>query len=127
MKVIEPSNMQLVQAGLSWPHAKQPTSRDMLPMLERQEMYVTWLQPKGGGVDEQLATIKVGDNYCALSLRLQKALFRHIRLQTGFVNREKTPDGTLKLRIPQTLFLDKKKTAMRFTVRLLIFMYCLCM
>jgi hypothetical protein len=62
-----------------------------------------------------------------LSLRLQKALFRHIRLQTGFVNREKTPDGTLKLRIPQTLFLDKKKTAMRFTVRLLLFMYCFCM
>jgi hypothetical protein len=37
-------------------------------------------------------------------------------LQRDFVNRERTPDGVVKLRIPTALFMDKKKTASRFMV-----------
>ena len=105
-----------MQAGLAWPHAQNPTSREMLPLLERKEQYVSWLQPKTGGVDDQLPSMQINGRFFALSLRLQKVLFRHVRLQNDFVNRERTADGQLKLRISFALYQDIKKTALRFMV-----------
>jgi hypothetical protein len=116
MLEIDTSYTHLVQEGVPWPHTKDPCSKDMIHLLEKAESYVSWFQPKNGGVDDQFPTIRVKEKYCKLSLRLQKALFRHIRLGRGFVNREKTPDGVVKLRIPTSLFTDKKKTATRFMV-----------
>jgi hypothetical protein len=117
MREINLQNVVVVQAGLSWPHLQQPTNRSMLPFLERNEQFVSWLQPKNGSVDDQLATIKIGSKFYSLSLRLQKALFRHVRLQANFINRERLPDGRLKLRIPVSLLNDKRRTAARFSVR----------
>lgn len=114
---MDTSDTLLVQEGVPWPHQKEPCSREMIHLLERAEAFVSWFQPKDGGVDDQFPTIRVGTRYCKLSLRLQKALFRHVRLQRDFVNRERTPDGVVKLRIPTALFMDKKKTASRFMVR----------
>jgi len=114
---IDTSGTLLVQEGVPWPHKKEPCSREMIHLLERAESFVSWFQPRNGCVDDQFPTIRVGHRYCKLSLRLQKALFRHVRLQRDFVNRERTPDGVVKLRIPTTLFMDKKKTASRFMVR----------
>jgi hypothetical protein len=88
----------------------------MIHLLERAEAFVSWFQPKNGNIDDQFPTIRVGNKYCKLSLRLQKALFRHVRLSRDFQNREKTPDGVVKLRIPTALLDDKKKTASRFMV-----------
>lgn len=116
MLEIDTNDTLLVQEGVPWPHEKDPCSREMIHLLEKAESYVSWFQPTNGGVDDQFPTIRVGAKYCKLSLRLQKALFRHIRLAKGFVNREKTPDGVTKLRIPTSLFTDKKKTATRFMV-----------
>jgi hypothetical protein len=113
---VDTSDTLLVQEGIPWPHPKEPCSREMIHLLERAEAFVSWFQPKNGDVDDQFPTIRVGQRYCKLSLRLQKALFRHVRLQRDFVNRERTPDGVLKLRIPTALFMDKKKTASRFMV-----------
>jgi len=113
---VDTSDTLLVQEGVPWPHPKEPCSREMIHLLERAEAFVSWFQPKNGDVDDQFPTIRVGARYCKLSLRLQKALFRHVRLQRDFVNRERTPDGVLKLRIPTALFMDKKKTASRFMV-----------
>jgi hypothetical protein len=113
---MDTTDTTLVQEGIPWPHERDPCSREMIHLLERNESFVSWFQPNSGGVDAQFPTIRVGDRYCKLSLRLQKALFRHVRLQRDFVNREKTPDGVVKLRIPTALFVDKKKTASRFMV-----------
>ena len=113
---VDTSDTLLVQEGVPWPHPKEPCSREMIHLLERAEDFVSWFQPKNGDVDDQFPTIRVGERYCKLSLRLQKALFRHVRLQRDFINRERTPDGVLKLRIPTALFMDKKKTASRFMV-----------
>jgi hypothetical protein len=117
MREIDLNDMTIVQAGLAWPHAQNPTSREMLPLLERKEQYVSWLQPNAGGVDDQLPSMQINGRFFALSLRLQKVLFRHVRLQHDFVNRERTADGQLKLRIPVALYQDKKKTALRFMVQ----------
>jgi hypothetical protein len=114
---VDTSNTILVQEGIPWPHAKDPCSREMIHLLERAETFVSWFQPMDGTVDDQFPTMRVGKRYCKLSLRLQKALFRHVRLQRGFVNRERCPDGVEKLRIPTTLYTDKKKTATRFMVQ----------
>jgi hypothetical protein len=116
MLEVDTSGTLLVQEGVPWPHKKDPCSREMIHLLEKAESYVSWFQPMNGDVDDQFPTIRVGAKYCKLSLRLQKALFRHIRLARGFVNREKTPAGVTKLRIPTSLFTDKKKTATRFMV-----------
>jgi hypothetical protein len=116
MLEIDTSHTHLVQEGVPWPHTKDPCSKEMIHLLEKAESYVSWFQPVNGDVDDQFPTIRVRQKYCKLSLRLQKALFRHIRLGKGFVNREKTPDGIVKLRIPTSLFTDKKKTATRFMV-----------
>ena len=116
MREIDLNGMDIVQVGLEWPHPQNPTSREMLPLLERKEQYVSWLQPASGSVDDQLPSMQINGRFFALSLRLQKVLFRHVRLQHDFVNRERTADGKLKLRIPVTLYQDKKKTALRFMV-----------
>lgn len=116
MREVDLRDVTIVQVGTSWPHAQQPTSREMLPFLERNEQFVSWLQPKNGDVDDQLPSIKIGHKFFSLSLRLQKALFRHVRLQSNFVNRERLPDGREKLRIPVSLLNDKRRTAARFSV-----------
>jgi hypothetical protein len=126
MLEVDTSETTLVQEGIPWPHKKDPCSKEMIHLLEKAESFVSWFQPLHGGVDDQFPTIRVGEKYCRLSLRLQKALFRHIRLARGFVNREKTPAGVTKLRIPTSLFVDKKKTATRFMVITLIYQVLLC-
>ena len=45
-----------------------------------------------------------------------KAVWRHVRLSKGFVNREAAPYGGVKLRIPHVLFMEKMRTQTRFNV-----------
>lgn len=77
---------------------------------------MTWLQPIGGQVEDQIPAIRVGDKFCALSLRMQKSLFRHVRLRKDFINREPMSNGTYKLRIPLLLLQEKVRTQTRFNV-----------
>jgi hypothetical protein len=45
---------------------------------------------KGGEVHDQVPAINVqGKYFCPLSLRMQKSIWRHIRLKKGFINLEK--------------------------------------
>ena len=53
-----------------------------------------------------------------LSLRMQKAIYRHVRLRKGFRNEEEM-DGVVKLRIPENLLREKIRTQSRFDVRFL--------
>jgi hypothetical protein len=116
MKIIDTSKCELIYAGKTWTHPLPSNSREMLSLLERQEMYCSWFQPFNKPVEFQFPAIKISAHYYAMSLRMQKAVFRHIRLHPGFVNAERTPSGRHKLRIPQSLLLEKQRTACRFTV-----------
>jgi hypothetical protein len=68
-------------------------------------------------VHDQLPAIKVNDEFYTISLRMMKAIWRHVRLKKGFENVERAPYGGLKLKIPVTLLAEKLRTQSRFNVR----------
>lgn len=116
MKEVDVRENDLVISGKVWEHSKSPCCKDMIKHLVRRECYCSWFQPIGGSVWDQFPAIKIRDKYFTLSLRVQKAMFRHVRLTRDFNNIETLPDGQLKLRIPMQLLHEKKRTATRFTV-----------
>lgn len=108
---------EVVDGGQSWPHRKKPCKLEMLPLLEQNESIVTWLIPKGcDDINQQIPAIRFNHMYYTISLRMMKAIWRHVRLAKGFVNREESKDGNPKLRIPVKLFFEKKRTQNRFNV-----------
>ena len=139
MKPVDMDTVDLIHSGEAWPHPHPPCSRQMLQFLERNEGVVTWVQPKGGVVEDQYPVIRIGGEYYTMSLRMMKAVWfvliflfflartradnaiknrRSVRLRKGFVNMEKAPFGGLKLRIPTLLFVEKMRTQSRFNVSL---------
>ena len=121
MRVIDATHMEVVTLGLPWRHAVSPCSKQAISLLERNTKVVTWLMPKGGSARDQIPCILYKDRYFSLSLRMQKAIYRHIRLKKGFKN-EETVNGLSKLRIPDLLLKEKIRTQSRFDVRILISM-----
>jgi len=117
MKCVDLSSNTIVRSGLPWPHARMPSGKDMIGRLERNEAYVSWLQPLNGKLDDMFPAIKVRGSYYTLSLRMMKAVWRHVRLKKGFVNVEKVPHVGTLLRIPKVLLLEKLRTQERFNVR----------
>lgn len=87
-KVLDISNMDIVFRGKVWDHAEDPSAKSVMHLLERNESIVTWLQPRGGSVEDQIPAINVNGQYRGLSLRMQKSIWRHVRLKKGFVNLE---------------------------------------
>lgn len=120
MREVDISGCELVHAGQAWTHEKDPCSKEMIKLLERNEAYCTWFQPVGKGLESQFPAIEIRGKYYQLSLRVQKAIFRHVRLNKRFRNIERVADGRSKLRIPQRLLTEKKRTSSRFTVRTLV-------
>lgn len=116
MRVICMKDMEVVCRGESWDHPLAPCSKDAIPLLEKNERIVTWLRPVGGTVAEHVPSILYKSKYYSLSLRMQKAIYRHIRLKKGFTN-EEVMDGVPKLRIPDVLLKEKIRTQSRFDVR----------
>ena len=62
---------------------------------------------------EQQACICVNFTYYTLNNKLEKAIFRNVRLTLDFKNFERLVDGTRKLVIPQRLFQEKLRTSNR--------------
>jgi hypothetical protein len=91
-------------------------TRAVVKMLEKKEVYCSWFQLKGGTVEDQVPALRVSNKYYTMPLRIQKSIFRHMRLHATFVNRERTATGVEKLRIPITLLREKMRTARRFMV-----------
>jgi len=116
MKKIDTSDMTLVHYGREWPHDSPPCSRAMVSKLERNERLVFWLQPRGKTEQDQVPALKLPDGFYSLSLRMMKAIWRHVRLKKGFHNRERAQLGGYKLRIPNTLLTEKIRTQSRFNV-----------
>jgi hypothetical protein len=117
MRLIDATHMEVVSVGLGWRHAVSPCSKQAIHLLERNTKVVTWLMPTGGKATEQIPCILYKGKYCSLSLRMQKAVYRHIRLKKGFTN-EETVNGMQKLRIPDLLLKEKIRTQSRFDVSL---------
>jgi len=117
MRQIASENMLVVQAGIPWNYEVSPCSKQAIQLLERNTKIVTWLMKAGGGVQDQVPCILYKDRYFSLSLRMQKAIYRHIRLKKGFNNLENI-DGLEKLRIPDVLLKEKMRTQSRFDVSL---------
>jgi hypothetical protein len=115
MKMIDLHGMELVFSGKAWTHNIQPCAKQAIPLLERNEKIVSWLKPKGGSVSDHIPAIHYKGKFFSLSLRMQKAIYRHIRLKKGFKN-EEIMDGISKLRIPDVLLKEKIRTQSRFDV-----------
>ena len=118
MKVLVSDDFDMVKAGREF---VAPEPLDVLAMvrkMEKNEAYIFWLQRHGEDVQTQVAAVKINGQMYGLNMRLEKAIFRHIRLTKNFCNVEVLPDGTRKLRIPQRLFHEKLRTSNRFEVRL---------
>lgn len=116
MKCVDLEKNRVVRSGLPWPHARMPSGKDMIGRLERNEAFVSWLQPLGGSVEDMFPAIRIRDGYYTLSLRMMKAVWRHVRLKKGFVNTESVPHVGTLLRIPRVLLLEKLRTQERFNV-----------
>ena len=108
--------MTIVYKGDVWNHNMSPCSRAAIPHLEKNERIVSWLRPTQGDVHDEIPAIMYRGRFYSLSLRMQKAIYRHIRLRKGFKNVE-TMDGVNKLRIPDVLLREKIRTQSRFEVR----------
>lgn len=126
MKRIDTTNMLLVHYGREWPHDTPPCSKAMVSRLERNERLVFWLQPVGGSEIDQVPALKLQDGFYSLSLRMMKAIWRHVRLKKGFHNLERAHLGGYKLRIPTMLLTEKMRTQTRFNVSGCAFMPRVC-
>lgn len=126
MKCVDLSENKVIRAGLSWPHTCMPSAKDMLSRLERNEAYISWIQPMGGGFDDMFPAIRVRGSYFTLSLRMMKAVWRHVRLKKGFVNIETIPHFGPMPRIPNLLLIEKLRTQERFNVSAYIMTPCTC-
>ena len=116
MKRLDMTDICVVYAGEGWRYQLPPCSREMMAHLERNERLVSWLQPLKGTVLDQVPAIRVNDEFYTISLRMMKAIWRHVRLKKGFENVERAPYGGLKLKIPVTLLAEKLRTQSRFNV-----------
>ena len=119
MKRLDMTDVCVVYAGDDWCHTLPPCSREMMGYLERNEKLVSWLQPIKGTVQDQLPAIRVRNEFYTISLRMMKAIWRHVRLRKGFDNVERAPYGGVKLKIPVTLLAEKLRTQSRFNVSVL--------
>jgi hypothetical protein len=116
MKCIDMSKHQIVKVGLPWPHIKMPSGKDMIWRLERNEAYISWLQPNNGDLEDMVPAIRIKDLFYTMSLRMMKAVWRHVRLKKGFENVEIVPHVGKLLKIPKTLLIEKLRTQERFNV-----------
>ena len=115
MKAIKVAEFDIIKCGVEFITGldSRPGVEELLPHMERNENYVYWMQPKGGSTEQQQACIHVNGTYYALNSKLEKAIFRNVRLTRDFKNYERLVDGTRKLVIPQRLFHEKLRTSNR--------------
>jgi hypothetical protein len=116
MKTIDLRKFNIIKEGIEFcvPDGNtEPGLDELLPTMERNEGAVYWLQPKGGTVEQQEACIHVHGLFYALRSKVEKAIFRSVRLTSDFRNYERLVDGTRKLVIPRRLFQEKLRTSRR--------------
>lgn len=117
MRVIDVSNMVLIKEGMKCECPMPLRIPTIVSLMERSEEYIYWFQPPGRDLKSQIACVCINSKFYALNLKLEKAIFRHVRLTKNFVNVEILQDGTKKLRIPMRLMQEKLRMSNRVSVR----------
>lgn len=122
MRKIDVSNYDIIKTGIEFKtqiitqqqrKLQAPDVNSLLAHMERNESYVYWLQPKHGNMEHQEACICVDGQFYMLNGKLEKAIFRNVRLTRDFQNYERLVDGTCKLVIPRRLMQEKLRTSRR--------------
>ena len=116
MKALVAEDFEVVKAGKEFVAPEPLDVPVMVRLMEKNEAYIYWLQRPDADVQAQIAAVKINGLLYGLNMKLEKAIFRHIRLTKNFCNVEVLPDGTRKLRIPQRLFHEKLRTSHRLEV-----------
>mgnify|MGYP001206975796 CR=1 FL=1 len=121
MRIIDICHYKVIKAGMPCYTPTPFKLETIMQIMEKNEKYIFWIQPPRATFQEQIACVQINDVYYQLNLKLEKAIFRHIRLCRNFVNEEKLANGTLKLRIPIRLLKEKMRTSIRSKVKCYIF------
>jgi len=116
MREIDLSANELICAGEDTRDLWPLKEKSQLQLLEKKESFCSWFQAKNGTVQDQIPALKVGEKFYSMPMKVQKIIFRHVRLNNAFRNIEHTATGREKLWIPQTLLREKLRTARRFMV-----------
>lgn len=118
MKRLNISDYNIVKFGQHCQISSPLEQVDMAKLLERRESDIWWLQPRSSNasVSDQIAAVKINEEYYSMSLKIEKAVFRQFRLSRNFNNIEYLEDGTAKLRIPVRLLREKLRTSNRHMV-----------
>ena len=119
MKVIDIKNFSVVKVGQACVLPEPTDVHCLIKLMQMNEKYVYWLQPKNKDFSCQIPALYVNGNYVQPSVKLEKAIFRHIRLTRNFQNFELLEDGRKKLRIPIRLLKEKQRTSNKFSVSLI--------
>ena len=117
MKLVQIDKYNLIEAGNKIELKTGSQLNNIVKFLERQEQYIHWLQPKSGAVQDQIPAVNINDKYYHLNLKMEKAVFRNVRLHRNFQNLEMLQNGKQKLRIPVRLYREKQRTSKRVLVR----------
>jgi hypothetical protein len=74
MKIVDMKRHKIIKMGLQWPYQNStPNSAKILPLLERNEALVSWMEPNDGTINDQFPAIKFSDDcFYMLSLRQMK-------------------------------------------------------
>ena len=116
MKVFKAEEFEVVKAGRDFVAAEPFDMQALASRMEKNESYIFWMQRPEAGISSQVAAVKINGTLYNPNMKLEKAIFRHIRLTKNFCNMEVLPDGTKKLRLPVRLFNEKLRTSNRFEV-----------
>jgi hypothetical protein len=117
MKAIDISKFSVVKAGQACVLAEPTDVQCLIKIMQKSEKYVYWLQPTNADFSCQIPALHVNGTFVQPSVKLEKAIFRHIRLTRNFQNFELLEDGRKKLRIPIRLLQEKQRTSNKFSVR----------
>ena len=116
MRVLDMSHYTLVKSGIPCSVTAPVQASTLIKIMQCDDKYIYWFENKTGDISTQLSCVNVNDKFYSMPLRLEKAVFRHVRLTKHFENIEYLEDGTSKLRIPARLLREKKRTSSRLKV-----------
>jgi hypothetical protein len=116
MRVLDVSGYTLVRSGIPCTTTAPVQSSTLVQIMKCNDNYIYWFQTRPGDMASQLSCVNVNGLFYSMPLRLEKAVFRHVRLTKNFQNSETLEDGTVKLRIPTRLLREKKRTSFRLKV-----------
>lgn len=118
MKCLDINDYRIVKSGRPC-YIEEPIHLDVLiNKMQKNDEFVYWFEPIGACYTKQIPAVNVNGQFLQPSVKLEKAIFRHIRLTRNFQNYELMEDGNKKLRIPIRLWKEKQRTSTKFSVRL---------